>query len=246
MQCTIEWGSCYRRWGIVAHTAAVLSLVVLTATGVQLESIGGWIACPPHIVVLVGRKRKRPKRRAAACGGDWCIGWCWVRRSWVIPAIRSEALMVLVLLSEAREWEWVWVVPWVAWLWKGAGVAWPRLGRQPVYEGIGWVWERASGVALVGLGLTWANRRLPVVGAWDIRALVIGGCIQGCASKSRVAIEQDGGGVYHVQLSGTFEMHVNGNVEFYKRMLVIFLGLLEVPGETRRSRRTRDGRTPFV
>ena len=28
-------------------------------------------------------------------------------------------------------------------------------------------------------------------------------------------------------------MHVDGNVEFYKRMLIIFLGLLEVPGETR-------------
>jgi len=35
-------------------------------------------------------------------------------------------------------------------------------------------------------------------------------------------------------------------VEFCKRLLVIFLGLLEVPGERRKSRRTRDGRTPFV
>jgi transposase-like protein len=52
--------------------------------------------------------------------------------------------------------------------------------------------------------------------------------------------------MYHVQVSGTYELHVNGNVEFYKRALVIFLGLLEVPGETRGSRRTRDGRTPFV
>jgi hypothetical protein len=42
---------------------------------------------------------------------------------------------------------------------------------------------------------------------------------------------QDETEVYHVQLSGRFELRVDGRVEFYKRMLVIFLGLLEVPGD---------------
>jgi hypothetical protein len=32
----------------------------------------------------------------------------------------------------------------------------------------------------------------------------------------------------------------------YKRLLILFLGLLEWPGEKRSSRRTRDGRRPFV
>jgi transposase-like protein len=62
----------------------------------------------------------------------------------------------------------------------------------------------------------------------------------------RVEVEKDETGWIHVQLRGEFELHLDGNVEFYKRMLIIFLGLLEVPGEKRRSRRTRDGRTPFV
>jgi hypothetical protein len=48
-----------------------------------------------------------------------------------------------------------------------------------------------------------------------------------------------------VRLSGTFELHVDGTVEFYKRMLVILLGLLEVPRESRGSRRTRDGMNLF-
>jgi transposase-like protein len=52
--------------------------------------------------------------------------------------------------------------------------------------------------------------------------------------------------MYHVRLQGSFELHVPAEVEFCKRLLVIFLGLLEVPGERRKSRRTRDGRTPFV
>jgi hypothetical protein len=53
-------------------------------------------------------------------------------------------------------------------------------------------------------------------------------------------------GIYHVHLAGTFDMRVDGRVTVYKRMLIIFLGLLEEPGESRRGRRTRDGRTPFV
>jgi hypothetical protein len=244
MQCITKWEICYRRLGVVAHTVAVLSLVMLTATGVQLESIGGWIVCPLRTVILEGGRQKERRRRAVACGST-----CWMRywlRSWVIPAIRSEALMALVFLSEARGWEWVWVLPWAAWLWKGVGMAWPRLGQQPVYERIGWMWEKASGVALVGLGLAWATRQLPVVGRWGFSTFAIGSCIQGCASRPDVAVEQDERGVYHVRLRGEFELHVNGEVELYKRMLVIFLGLLEMPGEVRKSRRTRDGRTPFV
>jgi transposase-like protein len=245
MQCITKWESGYRRWGVVAHTVAVLGLVVLTATGIHLESIGGWIACPLPTVVLEGERQKGLKRRAVAYGSTWRIRH-WLRRSWVVPAIRSEALLVLAFLSEARGWEWVWVLPWVAWLWKGVGVAWPRLGQQPVYEGIGWMWEKASGIALVGLGLAWATRQLPIAGKWNVSTFAIGSCIQGCASRPDVAVEQDETGMYHVQLRGEFELHVNGEVEFYKRMLVIFLGLLEMPGEVRKSRRTRDGRIPFV
>jgi hypothetical protein len=33
---------------------------------------------------------------------------------------------------------------------------------------------------------------------------------------------------------------------FLKRMLIIFLGLLQGEGDARRGRRTRDGRTPLV
>lgn len=65
-------------------------------------------------------------------------------------------------------------------------------------------------------------------------------------SESEVLVEEDAEGVYHVRLRGEFELQVNGQVPFYQRLLVIFLGLLTVPGAVRGSRRTRDGRTPFV
>jgi hypothetical protein len=52
--------------------------------------------------------------------------------------------------------------------------------------------------------------------------------------------------MYHVRLRGEFELRVNGRVRLHKRALVLFLGQLEVEGESRGSRRTREGRTPFV
>jgi transposase-like protein len=65
-------------------------------------------------------------------------------------------------------------------------------------------------------------------------------------STPSVKVSQGEEGMYHVRLKGEFELQVNGNIHFYKRMLIIFLGQLEVEGDSRGSRRTRDGRTPFV
>jgi transposase-like protein len=70
--------------------------------------------------------------------------------------------------------------------------------------------------------------------------------VGGLALGPQVEITQDEEGTCHVRLQGEFELHIDGKVPFYKRMLIIFLRQLEAPGETRGSRRTRDGRTPFV
>jgi DNA-directed RNA polymerase subunit RPC12/RpoP len=51
---------------------------------------------------------------------------------------------------------------------------------------------------------------------------------------------------YTAILQGTFTLRVQKDDPFRQRLLILFLGLLDVPGETRKSRRTRDGRTPFV
>ena len=246
MQCTIGLTNRQRQWGAVAHTIAVLGLVVLTvATDTTLEGIGGWFACPPQAIELEEGGRGH-RRGSCQCGFAWRAGWMWLRRSWVVAAVRSEALMVLVHLSERREWGWVCLLPWVAWLRKGIGIAWPGLGQQPLYEGLGRVWDQAGSVVLVGLGIVWLGERLSTFGEYSVGVLPVGMCFQSAMSRPYVEVEQDEAGWYHVRLGGEFEAHVDGNVEFCKRMLVIFLGLLEVPGETRGSRRTRDGRTPFV
>jgi hypothetical protein len=53
-------------------------------------------------------------------------------------------------------------------------------------------------------------------------------------------------GSYQADLCGHFTLTVAGDHPFRMRLLVLFLSLLDVPGQTRGSRRTRDGRTPWV
>ena len=247
MQCATGWANRQRQWGAAAHTIAVLGLVALMAVGASQESSGGWVACPPLLVGMGEGPRQWRGQRHRQYGFTWRAGWVWLRRSWMVTAVRSEALMLLMFLTGCQEWEWVCLLPWAVWLWKGLGAACPGLGRRALYRGLGRLMEEASRLALVGLGLVWLAQHITILGersAYALWAGRLGQCVG--ASLPRIEVEQDEAGVYHVRMRGEFEIHVDGNVEMYKRMLVVFLGLLEVPGESRGSRRTRDGRTPFV
>ena len=247
MQCTTGRAARQRQWGAIGYTIAMVGLVALTTLGVPLESSGGWEACPPVLVGAGERQRQRRRQRHGHPGFAWREGWAWLRRTWMVTAVRSEALMVLVFLTDWREWEWVCVLPWVVWLWKGVGVACPGLGRRPLYRGLGRLMEEASRLALVGLGVVWLSQHICLLEdqrAYTMYVGQVGKCVE--VTWPRIEVERDDDGWYHVRISGEFEIHVDGNVEMYKRMLVIFLGSLQVPGETRGSRRTRDGRTPFV
>jgi hypothetical protein len=250
MQCTTEWEKWYRDWGEVVHTVAVLGLVLLVARGGALESLGGWATCPPRVTVL-GRRRKGGQRGKLYRKLAWRAGWAWMRQSWQVVAVRSGTLLILVSSVDGKGREWIGLLPWVVWVWRGLGVAWPRLGRRPLYGALGRVWEEGSRWALIGLGVIWLVERgvewQTGIGPSDIGGLPAGMCL-GLVGEggSCVGVEEDEKGWYHVRLRGEFELHVDGRVAVYKRVLLIFLGLLEVAGEERGSRRTRDGRTPFV
>jgi transposase-like protein len=245
MQCTTKWGKCYLQWGSAAHTVAVVTLVLLLIGGHQVEGLGGWLASPPRLVKLEGGQwaKEAIKRRGCGSGFACLAGWTWMKRSWVVVAVRSEALLLLTFLTGHGEWQELCLLPWVIWGWKGLGVAWPELGRQPLYRGLGRLQEEVGRLTLLGLVLVWLAQSLPTAEACGSYALPMLG---GMVGRPSVEVEEEEGGWYYVRLSGEFELHLDGNVEFHKRMLVIFLGLLEVAGESRGSRRTRDGRTPFV
>lgn len=246
MQCTIGWAPGQRWWGSIAHSVAVLGLVILPVVGVSLESLGGWVACPAQRLVEQPRRRPQARGRHWTGGLAWRTAWNWLRRSWWLPLGRSEALLALVLLTDRPQWDGVCLLPWLAWLWKGLGIAWPGLGRQPLYAAVGRLWDRAAGLALAGVGLGWLSGHGPEPLAGKLGMLSLGICLPSEAQAPWVEVVRDEAGTYQVRLRGEFVLQVNGQVEFYVRMLIIFLGQLAVSGETRGSRRTRDGRTPFV
>ena len=238
MQCIMGWKN--RQWGEMAHTLAVLGLIIVVIRGVRLESLAGWVAYPPQWVRIGGAQQRGQHIRA---GISWSAGWAWMRRSWVVALVRSETLLLLAVLPGYEEWTWVCVLPWASWLWRGLGVACPRWRQWVIYRSVDCLLEEARRLALYGLVIWWLIEQIQSTGDKDpVRGLCIGGLSPG----SQVEITEYEKGIYHVHLSGEFELHIDGQVLFYKRMLVIFLRQLEAPGERRGSRRTRDGRTPVV
>jgi hypothetical protein len=102
-------------------------------------------------------------------------------------------------------------------------------------------------LALFGLTLSWMAQHIPEPNSGGQNERPLWGLGLGTVMNApSVQVTQDEQGVYHVRLKGEFVLHLDGKVEFYKRMLIIFLYLLEMEGEHRGSRRTRDGRIPFV
>ena len=238
MQCNTRRAN--RQWGEVAHVIAMLGVVILAVRGEGLEQLEGWIAYPPRWVRLGGERRQEKHIRG---GIAWSAGWAWMRRSWVVALIRSETLLLLAVVPGHSEREWVCFLPWASWLWRGIGVACTNWRRCAVYRCVDSLLESANRLALYGLLGLWVLESLQGGGPeFSVRKLGVGGLTLG----PQVEVTQDEDGICHVRLQGELELHIDGKVPFYKRMLIIFLRQLETPGETRASRRTRDGRTPFV
>jgi hypothetical protein len=107
-----------------------------------------------------------------------------------------------------------------------------------------WQVQRVVLVGYVGLNLVeW------IEGLSRLEASPAGlalGCVVCGRQTPHVSVERQADGGYRATLCGHFELGVAGDVPFRKRLLMIFLGLLETEGVQRGSRRTRDGRTPLV
>jgi transposase-like protein len=139
----------------------------------------------------------------------------------------------------------------VLWLWQALAVGWPELRRLPVWEGGDWVLWQGQRVLVVGyLGLTlyraWSLARegcsgMPVSGS------VLGMSCLICGREGPWAdVVRHEDGSYQATICGHFVVSVASDDPIRARLLMLFLRLLEVPGQRRGSRRTRDGRTPFV
>jgi transposase-like protein len=229
-------------WLVVLHALAVLSLLGLALLGQVPAEVAGWLV-PPAVAagrVRPGRLRGSPARWGCA---HWRVLGDYLLQSWRPVLLRSLLLWGLWAWSGGWGPAWLRLAPWGLWLWRGAGVGWPGLRRQAAWvwgaEGL-WQVQRLALVGYLGLALSQAHRE-------DLAAWGLGlSCVVCQQDEPQVSVARQADGSYQASLCGHFTLTVAGDHPFRLRLLVLFLSLLDEPGAERGSRRTREGRTPFV
>jgi transposase-like protein len=142
--------------------------------------------------------------------------------------------------------------PWVLWLWRGAAAGWPEVCGQRVWRSGCWLLWQGQRVLVVGYVCRMLCQARPVAGRVldvdrAVPSLTLGMCCPTCTRDApwvEVRRQEEGG--YEATVCGHFTVRVSGDDPVRGRLLMLFLRLLDVPGPARGSRRTRDGRTPFV
>jgi len=238
---------------IVLHALVVLSILGLALVGQLPEAAAGWLIQP---AARVTRGRRRHPvfwlcvQRGRWPGSQWAALGHYLTVSWPPVLLRSLAVWGLWAWSGGRGPAWLRLVPWGLWLWRGVGVGWPGLRQQAAW---GWgaaaLWQVQRLVLSCYLGLAVSQ---PHQGAGMLWGLGLGCLVAQPVAPpappdaAQVSVVQQADGSYAATLSGRFTLTVAGDHPFRKRLLVLFLSLLDEPGATRGSRRTRDDRTPFV
>lgn len=236
----------------VWHGLMLLGALGIALRGHPQDSQAGWIAVP---VCLPGPAfvRSRRSRKEAALSPCQLEGlYCYVKHSWPQPLVRS--LLLAGLWSGSGQQGPALLVgwPWLLWLWQGVGVGWPHVAHRAAWRVGHWLLWQGQRVLLMGY-LALLLRRVAVgareEASWPVptQGLLLGLACPLCGREQpnvEVTRCEDGG--YQATLCGHFTVHVAGDDPFRARWLMLFLRLLDVPGFRRGSRRTRDGRTPFV
>jgi hypothetical protein len=111
-----------------------------------------------------------------------------------------------------------------------------------------WQGQRLLLVGYLGLALSQQHTGALALGCLGLGcgAGAANDAVGDAAAEPWVQVARQADGSYQASLCGHFTLTVAGDHPFRMRLLVLFLSLLDVPGSTRGSRRTRDGRTPFV
>jgi transposase-like protein/predicted RNA-binding Zn-ribbon protein involved in translation (DUF1610 family) len=138
------------------------------------------------------------------------------------------------------------------WLWQAAAAGWPELSHQAAWRAGRWLLWQGQRVLLVGYAaMVLYQARLAAGEETACRqpasGLLLGFGCQQCGKEEpwvEVTCRDDGG--YQATLCGHFTLQVSGDDPFRARLLMVLLRQLDAQGQQRGSRRTRDGRTPFV
>ena len=143
-----------------------------------------------------------------------------------------RSLLVWALWAWSGQWGWGLAAPgpWVLWVWRGVGGGLAGLapaggldvGRGGVVAGAAAGAGGVSGGGAAPAALRGTRRR----GALGL------GCVVCQPDEPRVAVVRQADGSYQATLCGHFTLAVAGDHPFRMRLLVVFLSLLDVPGDT--------------
>jgi transposase-like protein len=220
---------------LTVHFLLIASLVLSPVGGLIVEEEAGWVTCSPEVAGWRGLSRWH-FRRAKGPRGRPGHGYP-SSKSWQVALLRSLLLWGLWRLSGQVGPGWLVWVPWAIWLLSGATGLAGRL-RDLLWQG-----QRLLVMVYLVMGLLQLGSQL-VAGS---SALGLGlGCVACGDDQPKVQVEWQADGGYQATLCGHFTLRVAGDLPFRQRWLLIFLGLLQTSADQRSSRRTRDGRTPFV
>jgi transposase-like protein len=227
---------------VMLYGLVVLSVLGLALLGQLPGEAAGWLVQP----VAPGAGLRPPPwvryRRPGWSVQVAALGQ-YLAASWPPVLLRSLLLWALWAWSGQWGWSWLRLVPWALWLWRGVGMGWPRVRQQAAWiwvaEGL---WQTQRLVLFGYLVVVLSQQRRGGPAAWGVGL----GCLVCQQDEPRVAVARQADGSYQATLCGHFTLAVAGDHPFRMRLLVLFLSLLDLPGAERGSRRTRDGRTPFV
>lgn len=209
----------------ILQIVLAVSFVLGSTAETSLDSWGGWLLGPDLAWGGIGKY---------SCQRIWAQIEQYRRsksKSWGIALFRSLMLWGMWQVSGRVGWDWLQMLPWVIWLL-------PEGSLQ------GWLWQIQR---LVILGYA----ALALVGILQGRTVIWGSvlgmsCVVCGREEAWVEISQMEDGGYQADLCGHFSLQVAGDHPIRLRLLLIFVGLLQSDNDQRQSRRTRDGRTPFV
>ena len=158
--------------------------------------------------------------------------------SWKTSLIRSLLLWGMWQISGQVGPEWIVLLPWLIWILPGQGARWGKLRRMM------WEIQRIVMVGYLALAVIALARQIATKVEYPFMLGM--GCLVCGEEEPKVTVEEREDGSYQATLCGHFTLSVSGNAFFRKRLLIVFLGLLQSNHDERHSRRTRDGRTPFL
>ena len=249
-------------WQSRANLLVIIACLSLACLGKMPDSSAGWVIFKAPLAAsqkkkpTKGERRRRARQRYRQAQSEAfrkAIAINHARVTCFVPALRSLILAASAFIL-APNWLILSLAPILFWLIQLLILRYPYFSQQPEVQALKSATHIINQVLMLALisilgtqAITYLTDLLSDAQSQALLAattvLVKGG---GSKVSLETKVDSEGNESYHATLSGEFTLTVQASDGFRRRLLILFLRLLEVPDYQLPGRRTRDGRTPFV